>query len=35
MKPYLLMLIAILINDGDNATLRDENGEIVDFYNYP
>jgi hypothetical protein len=21
-------------NDGDNATLRDENGEIVDFYNY-
>ncbi len=22
-------------NDGDNATLRDENGEIVDFYNYP
>jgi len=22
-------------NDGDNATLRDENGEIVDFYNCP
>ncbi len=22
-------------NDGDNATLRDNDGEIVDFYNYP